>query len=136
VVSEAVLAVEVAPGPDHVQEATRARISAFVHAVTDDERIARILLLESGGGSTALEIRRRDAHAFFAAFVATRAFPYLEAGEIEERDYDLLALLFVGAVNEAVTHWVVTDPDARRDIEHVIDTATEMYLLVRRGLER
>lgn len=135
-VSEAVVAVEVPPGPDHVAVATRARVSAFVHAVTDDERVARVLLLESGGGSPALEARRRDVHSFFAAFVAERSFPYLAAGEIEARDFELLALLFVGALNEAVTHWVVTPPDERRDIEHVIDTTTEMYLLVRRGLER
>jgi AcrR family transcriptional regulator len=135
-VSAAVLAVDVGPGPDHVEVATRARVAAFVHAVTDDERVARVLLLESGAGSAALEARRRDAHSFFAAFVAERSFPYLEAGEIEERDFELLALLFVGAVNEAVTHWVTTAPAERREIEHVIDTVTEMYLLVRRGLER
>ena len=82
------------------------------------------------------ECWRRDVHTFFAAFVAERSFPYLQAGEIEARDFELLALLFVGALNEAVTHWVVTPPADRRDIEHVIDTTTEMYLLVRRGLER
>lgn len=134
-VADAVLAVDVPSGPDHVVVATRARIAAFVHAVTDDERVARVLLLESGGGSATLEARRRDVHGYFARFVAERSFPYLSAGEIEARDYELLALLFVGALNEAVTHWVVTPPQQRRDVEHVIDTVTEMYLLVRRGLE-
>jgi AcrR family transcriptional regulator len=134
-VTATVQAVEVGPGPDHVAESTRARVAAFVHAVTDDERVARVLLLETGGGSPALEAKRRDTHTFFAAFVAAKALPYLDAGVIEERDFDLLALCFVGAVNEVVVNWVVTPPDDRRDIEQIIDAVTEMYLLVRRGLE-
>lgn len=135
-VAAAVAAVDVPPGRDHVAAATRARVAAFVRAVTDDERVARVLLLESGGGSAALEARRRDTHEFFARFVAERAFPYLAAGEIAEHDVELLALLFVGGVNEAVTHWVVTAPPHRRDLDHVIDVVSDMYLLVRRGLER
>jgi AcrR family transcriptional regulator len=134
--SLAVLAVDVPPGPDHVALATRARVSAFVHAVVDDERVARVLLLEQGSGSPALEARRREAHRFFARFVAEHSFAYLDAGEIVERDYEFLALLFVGAVNEAISDWVVTPQAERRDIEHVIDTVTEMYLIVRRGVER
>lgn len=135
-VAGAVLAVDVPPGDDHIAVATRARVSAFVHAVVDDERIARVLLLERGGGSAALEEQRRAVHSFFARFVAEKSFNYLDAGEIVARDYDLLGLLFVGAVNEAVCDWVVSPPGERRDIEHVIDTVTEMYLIVRRGLER
>jgi len=135
-VAGAVLAVDVPPRDDHIAVATRARVSAFVHAVVDDERVARVLLLEQGGGSVALQEQRRAVHAFFAHFVAEKSFNYLDAGEIVARDYDLLGLLFVGAVNEAVCDWVVSPPAERRDIEHVIDTVTEMYLIVRRGLER
>jgi AcrR family transcriptional regulator len=129
-----VLGVDEPDGPDRIVRVTRARLSAFVHSVVADERAARVILLESG--SPALEARRREAHQFFAAFVAERAFPYADAGEIEPRDYSLLALCFVGAVNEAVMHWMITPPDDRPDIEHVIDTLLELYLLVRRGLER
>ena len=134
-VAAAVLAVEVPPGGDHIAVATRGRVSAFVHAVVDDERVARIVLLEQGAASSALEARRRDVHAFYAHFVAEKSFNYGVLGEVVDHDYDLRGLLFVGAVNEAVTNWVVTAPPDRRDIEHVIDTVTEMYLIVRRGLE-
>ncbi len=132
----AVLAVEVPPGEDRIERATRARVAAFVHATIDDERAGRVLLLEQGGGSAALESRRRATHTFFARFVASKSFNYLEAGAVLPHDYDLLGLFFVGAVNEALCDWIVSPPEERRDIEHVIDAITEMHMLVRRGLER
>jgi AcrR family transcriptional regulator len=132
-VSDAVLAVDVPPGTDHVRLATRGRIEAFVRGVTDDERVARVLFLEGG---TTLERRRRDAHAFFADYVAQLAFPYVASGEIEVRNFHLLALGFVGAVNEVVTHWVLTEPSDRVAVDDIVDAAMEMYLLVRAGLER
>lgn len=133
-VSERVAAISVPPGPDHVREATRQRIGAFVHSVIDDERIARVALLESA--SPALEARRRDAHAFFAQYIASLAFPYVAKGEIQPYDFDLLALCFVGAVNEVMSSWILTPPEARKDVDRLIDTLVELYLMVRAGLER
>jgi AcrR family transcriptional regulator len=135
-VGEAVLAVSAPPGPDHVRDATRDRIAAFVRGVTDDERVARVLFLEGGNASAALERRRRDAHAYFAEYVAQLAFPYAASGEIEVRNFHLLALGFVGAVNEIVTHWILTEPGERVEVDEIIGAAMEMYLLVRAGLER
>jgi AcrR family transcriptional regulator len=132
-VGERVIAESAPPGPNHAAEATRARLSAFVYGVTRDERTARVLLLESG--SPRLEVRRREAHRFFATFIAQTSFRYVEAGEVPPtHDYELLALMFVGAVNEAVTHWVLSPPDERPDREHIIDTILEMWVIIREAL--
>ena len=128
-----VLAVNEPPGDDHVRRSARARISAFVHGTADDERIARVLLLESG--SAIVENRRRQAHEFFAKFIAQLAFPYVEAGDIRPYDVELVSLMYVGAINEAVSNWVLTPPEERHDLEYVIDNILEVFLLIRAGLE-
>lgn len=120
-----VLEVTEPPGPDHAFLAARARIAAFVHGVAADERAARVLLLESG--SPRLEARRLAAHREFARYVAQFAVPYVEAGTVEPDDYELLALMFVGAVNEVITHWVLSPPEERADLDHVIDRLAEAY---------
>jgi len=129
-VTEQVLAISVPPGPDHVRLATRERLAAVVYGLTNDERAARVMLLESG--SPALEARRREAHQFFAQMVSRQSFRYVEAGEVPPtHDYALLALMLVGAVNEAATHWLLSPVDERTDREHIVDTIVEMYLLIR-----
>ena len=37
-------------------------------------------------------------------------------------------------MNEAVTHWVLSPPEARADREHIIDTILEMWLVVRQAV--
>ena len=129
-VGNAVITASAPPGPDHVAQAARARLSAFIYGVTEDERAARVVLLESG--SALLEARRREAHEFFATLIASMTFRYVEAGEVPDtHDFELLALMLVGAVNEAVTHWVLSPPEARADREHIIDTILEMWLVIR-----
>jgi AcrR family transcriptional regulator len=125
-IRERVLGVSEPPGPDHEYLAARARIAAFVHGAALDERVARVLLLESG--SPRLEARRLAAHRDFARYVAQFALAYVDAGRIEPDDYELLALMFVGAVNEVITHWVLSPPDERADLDHVIDRLAEAYL--------
>jgi len=132
-VGHAVVSASAPPGPDHVSQAARARLSAFIYGVTEDDRAARVVLLESG--SARLEARRREAHAFFATLIASMTFRYVEAGEVPDtHDFELLALMLVGAVNEAVTHWVLSPPEARADREHIIDTILEMWLVVRQAV--
>jgi AcrR family transcriptional regulator len=134
-IAEKAVSATAPPGPDHPRNATRARLAAFVESMTTDERVARVLLLESG--TAALEARRRVWHGFFARFVADRAFPYVESGEIVEgANFELMALCFVGAVNEVCTHWILSEPDERPAVEEIIDTLLEMYMLVRAGFER
>jgi AcrR family transcriptional regulator len=132
-VGDTLLAVSAPPGPDHVRVSTRARLSAIVYGITDDERVARVILLESG--SALLEARRREAHQFFANFMAQITFRYVEAGEVPDtHDFELLSLMFVGAVNEAITHWVLSPVAERPDREHIIDTILEMWLIIRQAL--
>jgi AcrR family transcriptional regulator len=120
-----ILEVSEPPGPDHMYLAARARIAAFVHGAARDERVARVLLLESG--SPRLEARRLAAHRDFARYVAQFAISYVDAAKADPDDYELLALMFVGAVNEVITHWVLSPPDERADLEHIIDRLTEAY---------
>jgi AcrR family transcriptional regulator len=125
-IRERILEVSEPPGPDHMYRAARARIAAFVQGAARDERVARVLLLESG--SPRLEARRLATHKEFARYVAQFAISYVDKGTIEPDDYELLALMFVGAVNEVITHWVLSPPAERGDLDHVIDRLAEAYL--------
>jgi AcrR family transcriptional regulator len=120
---------------DEVRAVTRERISAFVHGVTDDERVARIVLLETGGPSGALVQHRRRAHRMFADYILDSAATDVRQGVVvEDRPFRWLALSFVGALNEVVTDWVLKLPAERRRIEEIIDAMLTIFMTARAGL--
>jgi AcrR family transcriptional regulator len=125
---EAVLAAEVKPGPDYLRRDTRARVSAFVHVLLDDPRAARIVCLEAVGVSPALEARRRAAHLRYAEALADFFLDYLPEGTDPGRDFELIALGMVGAINEIIIDWM--ERDEPRSIDELVDVVCELFIVL------
>jgi AcrR family transcriptional regulator len=131
-VADAVMHAEPEP-PGDIEARARADIAAFVHAMVDDPRVGRVMLIETVGVSPALEARRRLAHAQFADYIASSAPKYIAIGDLRpDRNYRVLALGLVGAINEVVVDWLLSDDPM--PVEELIDGITEVFMIVRDGL--
>jgi AcrR family transcriptional regulator len=78
-----------------------AGIRTYIEICLQNERIARLFLIESAGMSSELEQVRREAHERFAKIIQTKVEPYLTDDKSPE-DVLILARGIVGAVNEVV----------------------------------
>lgn len=125
---EEVLAAEVEPGADYLRRDTRARVGAFVHALLDDPRAARIVCLEAVGVSPALEARRRAAHLRYADALANFFLDYFPEGTDPGHDFELVALGMVGAINEIIIDWMERDEPG--SLDQLIDVVCELFLVL------
>lgn len=107
---------------------TRTSIAAFVHALLDDPRLGRVLTVEVVGVSPALERRRRLVMRSFARVVEIEVNRVAAEGHIAKRDYRLAALALVGATNELVIDWILSDK--RPPIDDLVDEIAWIYLAV------
>lgn len=121
--------VEVEPGPDLLLRRTRVRISALVHALLDDPRVARVAMVETVGVNPANEARRRRAHRLYAEWLAGYLSEELEAKGIDARRRQAFALALVGAVSELIGDWVV-HPEGRSTVDELIDVIVDLAMLI------
>ncbi len=106
--------------PKQISHALR----GFAHYMLEDPRRARIICLESVGVSASMErMRRKLVHAF-ARLISDYANSLAADGFLPERDYSMSAVAIVGAINELLVEWLVTDTGMSVD-----DLATEMVIL-------
>ncbi|WP_328406845.1 TetR/AcrR family transcriptional regulator [Nocardia sp. NBC_00403] len=94
-----------AAGLDWPQRAA-AVIAAFVHAIADDPRLARVTFGESGGISTAVEKQRRINRRWAAAFLDEQWSTKPVADAADEHRRLALALATIGGMFELVTDWL------------------------------
>ncbi|HEV7679576.1 MAG TPA: TetR/AcrR family transcriptional regulator [Candidatus Dormibacteraeota bacterium] len=90
---------------DDVSERIRATLSAFVQAMTDDPRWARIAYVEVVGISAAVERRRHMWMNRFAKLMAAEADAIADRGLAPRRDHELAAVALVGAIDRLIVHW-------------------------------
>jgi AcrR family transcriptional regulator len=119
-------AVEAAP--DEPAERLRRGLDAFLHAMLDDPRRARVQTVETVGVSAALTAHRRRVIHVYVDLVAAEAGRYVADGRVPARDLPLTALALVGGVNELVVDWLHGDAAARPAIDHVVRELAGMYL--------
>ena len=117
----------------HIAHATprdrvNAGIEAYVHAVLDDPRHARIAFVEVVGASPKVERRRRRAIHEIAALIESEAQALADQGRVVRRDFSLIAIAMAGACNELVTDAIMraTAP-ATRDI---VNALVQLFLAV------
>lgn len=130
VLVDGVLAEAVDEGPGQSVAELRARTEAFLQGLTADERVARVMLLESG--SHALAERRRVGRQALADFIVTRGLALADTRSYPEPDLRLMARLYLGAVEGAVLDWVGVAPDERPDLQRIVDTLVDVVRLVLR----
>ncbi|MEU0542338.1 TetR/AcrR family transcriptional regulator [Nocardia sp. NPDC005978] len=95
-------------------------VEAFVHAIADDSRLAKVTFGEAGGISPAVEAQRRSNRRWSAAFLASQ---WPRQAALTERQDLALSLATIGGMFELVTDWLNHhddggDPDS-------VDTLTE-----------
>ena len=126
-VREAVAAA-LAASPEDPIARVRAGVGAFLHALLDDPRRARVACVEIVGVSREVEAHRRTVLHEFAALVTNEAARLAEG----RGDFSLAALALVGGTNELVVEWVVGGD--RRPIDDLADEVARLFVAV--GVER
>jgi AcrR family transcriptional regulator len=96
--------------PVDVRSRVRSGVEAFVHAMLDDPRRARIACIEAVGASPEMERHRREWMRGFARHVEEQGKVLTQAGQAPQQDYYLGALMLVGGTNELIVDWLSHTP--------------------------
>lgn len=131
-VSEAQTAVTnaLAVAPDDREQRTRAGVSAFVHAMLDDPRRARVECIESVGVSEELETFRSEVLGHYTRLLQIEAIRMAshEGGSPTQHHY--IATALVGGTNEVMVQWLTDDNPP--PIEDLVEELTDMFVVVGR----
>jgi AcrR family transcriptional regulator len=111
--------------PDDLPARARAGVSAYFAAMVRDRRRARISVVESVGVSRETEAARQAAIARFAGVIELEGNRLAAAGIVPERDFRLVAIGLVGAINGLVSTWA-TEGDW--DEAEVVAAATDLIV--------
>lgn len=123
---------ERAPETEETQ-ATTAIIAAFVHAIADDIRLAKVTYGTASGISHAVEAQRRLNRRWAASFLETL---WGRHGVEESADLHSLALACVGGMFELVADWLIgPDPGDEATVQRLRNNLTSFILVVRAGLD-
>ncbi|MFI6871444.1 TetR/AcrR family transcriptional regulator [Nocardia sp. NPDC050406] len=113
------------------RERLRAVVSAFVHAIADDARLAKVTFGEAGGISPAVEKQRRGNRRWAAAFLNTQ-WP---TPDPDERRGLAVSLAAIGGMFELVADWLHhhDDGEAPDSVETLTEDLTHYLLVVELG---
>ena len=100
----------------------RRRIATFVERITDDPRIARLLLVETFGASGSLGALRE---AVVHRAVETLVSDFLPAEPVDARRLRMAAFALSGAAAELILAWLQDDVEASAD--EVVDYLTRLF---------
>ncbi|HET8619167.1 MAG TPA: TetR/AcrR family transcriptional regulator [Acidimicrobiales bacterium] len=128
--AEAVFSAMAAAG-DGVRDVAEAGIAAFVHAMLDDPRAARIVHLEVVGVSEGMEGHRRQVLRAFADIVAAEGLR-LNAGRVPDGlDPRPTALALVGGGNELIVDWLQSED--KLSLDALIVVLTDLFVAASAG---
>jgi AcrR family transcriptional regulator len=115
------------PHDDPHQRVT-AGIEAYVHAVLDDPRNARIACVEVVGAGPKVERMRRSTIHEIASVIEAQAQALAAQGSVAKRDFSLTAIAMAGACNELVTDAIMrTTPPP---IAELVDALVRLFVAV------
>ncbi|WP_296389234.1 TetR/AcrR family transcriptional regulator [Williamsia sp.] len=105
----------IAESDSGVVDLAQSALGAFIGHLTDDPRLARIMLLEVVGVSPRLEDRRYRVIHDFADLILVAATTSAQIDDMSSPQFRLVAVGLVGAVNQLLVDWVLGngshDPD-------------------------
>jgi AcrR family transcriptional regulator len=114
--------------PVTVEAQARAVIEAYVRALADDPRVARIVFVEAPSAGPEVELHMRKTLRCFAALVVVSARPYLPSNMADEV-VSFGALALVGAIERLMIEW--QDGELDLSIEQIIDYLVGLLLATR-----
>lgn len=109
----------------------RAGLRAALTHQTEDPRRARILQVEVVGVAPWLEQHRRAMIARFAAATEEQYRLLAAAGQLVDRPFRQVSTALIGAFDELVAHWLVTEP--RPAPSELLPVVEEVFLAVFRA---
>ncbi|MPZ85028.1 MAG: TetR family transcriptional regulator [Actinophytocola sp.] len=109
-----------------IRERFARAVRAFVTTTASDPRWARVSYVEVIGVSNAVERHRIAWREKWAEFLVAEAERAVGRGEAQARDFHLGAVALIGAVNELVHHWSLSDGERSLDdvIAEIVRIAT------------
>jgi AcrR family transcriptional regulator len=122
-VAEAIVEID----PADLDARALAGVRAYFEVMTSDRRWARIALVESVGVSQEAEARRRAAIDRFGELLRTELGRLADDGIIPARDFDLLSVALVGAINGLINLWATED--TLPAVDDVVATASRLIVV-------
>ena len=119
------VASALAAAPPTPEQQSRAVIEAYVRALADDPRLARVVFIEAPSAGPEVERHMRETLRRFARLVELGARPYLPAG-MPDQALRFGAISLVGAIERLMIEW--QDGELGLPIEQIIDYLVEMLL--------
>ncbi|PXX65191.1 TetR family transcriptional regulator [Nocardia tenerifensis] len=112
-------------------------IEAFVHAIADDPRLAKVTFGEAGGISPAVERLRRSNRRWSAGFLDRVWSGEPASGAGEQRARLALALATIGGMFELVADWLHHHDDggAPDGVDTLVEDLNRFVLVVYSGRE-
>ncbi len=100
-------------------------LAAALATFAENERLARLILLEAVSVGPLYESKRAEVHGRFAALIRSYLDEAMREGSIAPLDTELATLVWLGAVNEVVVQWL----HARTpDLATVVPEVTRLLL--------
>jgi AcrR family transcriptional regulator len=124
-----VVARALAEAPANPEAQSRAVIEAYVRALADDPRLARVVFIEAPSAGPEVEHHMRATLRRFARLVEAGARPYLPAG-MSDAALRFGATSLVGAIERLMIEW--QDGELGLSVEEIIDYLVRMLLMFAR----
>jgi AcrR family transcriptional regulator len=122
-----VVLLALAEAPRGVEAQARAVIEAYVRALADDARIARVVFIEAPSAGPEVEAHMRVTLRRFAQLVVQTARPYLP--DVPEETLRFGAISLVGAVERVMIEW--QDGELGLSIDQIIEYLVAMLVSAR-----
>ncbi len=112
--------------PSDLDARIRGGVRAFVKVTTEDERAARVQLVEIVGVSVRLEAHRREVLRAFALLLEQEYADLHARGLIAKRLQSVLCMGLVGGSNEVLVDWIQAAP--RSPVREVLEGLVQLHL--------
>jgi AcrR family transcriptional regulator len=124
------VASALADAPANPVAQSRAVVEAYVRALADDSRLARVVFVEAPSAGPEVERHMRETLRRFARLVEAGARPYLPAG-MPDQALRFGAVALVGAIERLMIEW--QDGELGLSVDQIIDYLVDMLLLFGRA---
>jgi len=110
-------------------EAAEAAIDEVLSTLSAQKRLAKLLIIQGYTMGNAFESKRAEVFDRFARLIGEQLQAAKEAGQIREENTDLASLVWLGAMNEVVVHWLFADGSSPKDV--ILDLKSLLLASVR-----
>ena len=96
--------------------AAEAAMDDVLSTLSSQKRLARLLITQGYTMGNAFESKRAEIFNRFARVIGEQLHAAKEAGQIREKNTDLASLVWLGAMNEVIVHWLFSDGTPPKDV--------------------